>query len=145
MLFGSDVANAQPVVMKYLYLARREGTKVAVVNPYREPGLERYWVPSNAESALFGTKMADEFFQVRIGGDIAFIAGVLKALARGRRARPGFIADHTTGWDELSEALDVARAGTSSSGCPGRAAPTWSASRPCTRPPTRRSSSGRWG
>ena len=51
VLFGSDVANAQPVVMKYLYLARKEGTRVAVVNPFREPGLERYWVPSNADSA----------------------------------------------------------------------------------------------
>ena len=106
VLFGSDVANAQPVVMKYLYLARREGTKVAVVNPYREPGLERYWVPSNAESALFGTKMADAFFQVRIGGDIAFIAGTLKALGAAGGLDEGFIADHTTGWDELSEALE---------------------------------------
>ena len=67
VLFGSDVANAQPVVMKYLYLARREGTRVAVVNPYREPGLERYWVPSNAESAMFGTRMTDEFFSVNVG------------------------------------------------------------------------------
>ena len=87
VLFGSDVANAQPVVMKYLYLARREGTRVAVVNPYREPGLERYWVPSNAESAVFGTKMTDEFFSVNVGGDIAFIAGVLKVLAADRRPR----------------------------------------------------------
>ena len=39
MLFGSDVANAQPVVMKYLYLARKErDAQVAVVNPFREPG-----------------------------------------------------------------------------------------------------------
>ena len=106
VLFGSDVANAQPVVMKYLYLARRKGTKVAVVNPYREPGLEHYWVPSNAESALFGTKMADEFFQVRIGGDIAFIAGTLKALAATGGLDERFIAGHTTGCDELSEALD---------------------------------------
>jgi molybdopterin-dependent oxidoreductase alpha subunit len=107
VLFGSDVANAQPVVMKYLYLARREGTRVAVVNPYREPGLERYWVPSNAESALFGTKMADEFFQVSTGGDIAFIAGVLKTLAATGGLDEGFIATHTTGWDALEEALDA--------------------------------------
>ncbi len=33
-----------------------------MVNPLREPGLERYWVPSNVESAMFGTKMTDEFF-----------------------------------------------------------------------------------
>ncbi len=107
VLFGSDVANAQPVVMKYLYLARRAGTKVAVVNPYREPGLERYWVPSNAESAVFGTKMTDEFFPVSIGGDIAFIAGVLKVLEATGGLDAAFIAEHTTGWDELQGALDA--------------------------------------
>jgi molybdopterin-dependent oxidoreductase alpha subunit len=105
VLFGSDVANAQPVVMKYLYLARRTGTKVAVINPYREPGLERYWVPSNAESAVFGTKMTDEFFSVNIGGDIAFIAGVLKVLAENGGLDEAFIAEHTTGFPELSAAL----------------------------------------
>ncbi|MGH2726355.1 MAG: molybdopterin-dependent oxidoreductase, partial [Actinomycetota bacterium] len=45
---GSDVANNQPVTMKYLYYAKRAGTRVAVVNPFREPGMERYWVPSVA-------------------------------------------------------------------------------------------------
>ena len=30
------------------------GAKVVVVNPYLEPGLERYWVPSKPESFLFG-------------------------------------------------------------------------------------------
>lgn len=106
VLFGSDVANAQPVVMKYLYLARREGTRVAVVNPYREPGLERYWVPSNAESAMFGTRMTDEFFPVNIGGDIAFIAGVMKTLAATGGLDEGFIAEHTAGFPELSAILD---------------------------------------
>src|SRR5215470_10489211 len=60
VLFGSNTANNQPVTMKYLYEARRQGTRVAVVNPYFEPGLRRYWVPSVPESALFGTRFADE-------------------------------------------------------------------------------------
>ena len=33
------------------------GTRIVVVNPVREPGLERYWVPSIPMSALFGTKI----------------------------------------------------------------------------------------
>ena len=36
--------------MKYLDQAVKSGTKVVVVNPYLEPGLERYWVPSALES-----------------------------------------------------------------------------------------------
>src|SRR5215212_1708395 len=59
VLWGTNVANNQPVFTKYLYLARKRGAKVVVVNPYLEPGLERYWVPSNIESALFGTRISD--------------------------------------------------------------------------------------
>jgi molybdopterin-dependent oxidoreductase alpha subunit len=106
VLLGSDVANAQPVFMKYLYLARTKGTKVAVVNPLREPGLERYWVPSNPESALFGTKMTDEFFAVHTGGDTAFLAGVLKLLIADGGVDGQFVREHTTGWDDLASALE---------------------------------------
>ncbi|MBA2325167.1 MAG: molybdopterin-dependent oxidoreductase, partial [Actinobacteria bacterium] len=101
VLFGSNVANAQPVVMKYLYLARKRGARVAVVNPLREPGLERYWVPSNVESALFGTRMADEFFSVHTGGDIAFLNGVLKVLVADGGLDRDFVATHTAGFDDL--------------------------------------------
>ena len=45
VFFGSNTPNNQPVTTKYIYYAKQQGTRVAVVNPYREPGLERYWVP----------------------------------------------------------------------------------------------------
>ncbi len=106
VLFGSDVANAQPVFMKYLYLARKDGLRVAVVNPYREPGLERYWVPSNVESAIFGTKMTDEWFQIHTGGDVAFIDGVLKCLLEIGGVDETFVEAHTTGWPELRATLE---------------------------------------
>jgi molybdopterin-dependent oxidoreductase alpha subunit len=106
VLIGSNVANAQPVFMKYLYLARQRGAKVAVVNPLREPGLDRYWVPSNVESALFGTKMADEFFGVHVGGDVAFFNGVLKELLAQQAVDRDFVRAHTTGFDELVAELD---------------------------------------
>ena len=129
VLFGANVANAQPVFMKYLYLAKKRGAKVAVVNPLREPGLERYWVPRNVESAMFGTKMTDEFFGVHTGGDVAFLNGVLKVLLARRRHRPRVRhASTRTGFDEL---LDGARGRVvrpTSSARRARPAPTWSAS-----------------
>jgi molybdopterin-dependent oxidoreductase alpha subunit len=106
VLFGSDVANAQPVFMKYLYLARKRGTKVVVVNPFREPGLERYWVPSNVESAVFGTKIADEFFTVHTGGDVAFVNGVLKLLLANGAVDKQFVTEHTDGFDALLAELE---------------------------------------
>ena len=106
VLFGANVANAQPVFMKYLFMARKRGAKVAVVNPLKEPGLERYWVPSNAESALFGTKMADEFFAVDTGGDVAFINGVLKVLLAEGGFDRSFVRTRTAGFDELLDELE---------------------------------------
>ena len=105
VIWGSDLANNQPVSAKYMHYAKAAGTRIVVVNPFREPGLERYWVPSVARSAVFGTALMDEFFPVTIGGDRAFVNGVLKALlARGDVDRD-FIAAHTTGFAELEAAL----------------------------------------
>jgi molybdopterin-dependent oxidoreductase alpha subunit len=98
---GSNVANNQPVSMKYLYYAKQKGTKVFVVNPYREPGLERYWVPSVTKSALLGTRIADDFFAVLIGGDIPFFYGVLKHLIENDWVDRDFVDGRTTGWDLL--------------------------------------------
>jgi molybdopterin-dependent oxidoreductase alpha subunit len=106
LFIGSNVASNQPVSMKYLYHAKKEGTRVAVVNSFREPGMERYWVPSNVESALFGTKIADRFFLVNVGGDIAFLNGTLKHMVGNDWIDRGFVDGHTSGFAELAAALD---------------------------------------
>jgi len=105
VILGSHLANNQPVTMKYLCYAKRQGTRVLVVNPMREPGLERYWVPSDWRSALFGTRIMDDFFQVAVGGDIAFFHGVLKHLIERGGLDRDFIAGRTTGFAELESLL----------------------------------------
>jgi len=105
VLIGANVANNQPVATKYLHYAKQAGTRIAVVNTYREPGLERYWVPSVAESALFGTRLADRFFLVDTGGDAAFLAGALKALIAAGAVDRDFVAAQTTGFDEAAAAV----------------------------------------
>lgn len=106
-IFGSDLVNNQPVTAKYMHYAKKAGTRVVVVNPTREYGLERYRVPSVASSAIFGTKIMDDFFQVRVGGDIAFINGVLKFLIAADRADRAFIELRTGGFAEMKAALDI--------------------------------------
>lgn len=107
VFIGSNVANNQPVTVKYLHWAKKAGTKIVVINTYREPGMERYWVPSIVESALFGTKFAEDFFLVNMGGDMAFLNGTLKhAIANGWIDR-SFIDRYTTGFEELKASLDT--------------------------------------
>lgn len=103
VLFGSNVANNQPVSTKYLHYAKSNGARVVVVNPYREPGLKRYWVPSIAKSALGGTAIADDWYDVETGGDLAFLVGTLKALiALENGIDRQFVAARTTGFDAVA-------------------------------------------
>ena len=53
-------------------------------------------------SALFGTKLCDDFFGVRAGGDIAFIHGVLKELTRAADRTRRSSRDHTEGFETLA-------------------------------------------
>ncbi len=122
VFFGSNPANDQPVTTKYLLQAKRRGTKVVLVNPYFEPGMQRYWVPSDLKSALYGTVFADHWFPVAQGGDIAFLYGTLKALFATDLVNQVFIDTHTTGladlrqkagalsWAELETASGLSRA-----------------------------------
>lgn len=109
VLWGTNLANNQPVATKYLYLAKKAGTKVIVVNPYREPGLVRYWIPSVVGSALFGTPLTDDFYQVRIGGDIAFMYGILKIMDERNFFNLDFITHHTVGFESMLKAVRDAK------------------------------------
>ncbi|HEX9787289.1 MAG TPA: molybdopterin-dependent oxidoreductase [Candidatus Binatia bacterium] len=105
VLFGSDLANNQPVTTQYMHYAKKAGTRIVVVNPIREYDVERDGMASVVRRAVFGAKLIDDFFQVRVGGDVAFINGVLKfVIAAGRLDQP-FIDRHTAGFGELAAAL----------------------------------------
>jgi molybdopterin-dependent oxidoreductase alpha subunit len=110
VLWGTNPANNQPVFTKYLHLAKARGAKVVVVNPYLEPGLDRYWVPSTPESALFGTRICDLHVPVRVGGDIAFSLAALKLLDERGGFDEAFVAAHTEGAAELRDQLAAAGA-----------------------------------
>lgn len=99
VFFGANVANNQPVTTKYLAKAREHGAQIAVVNPYREPGLETYWIPSVASSAVFGTTLAQHWFEVHTGGDRAFLVGVLRALIESGGVDEAFVHERTDGFE----------------------------------------------
>jgi molybdopterin-dependent oxidoreductase alpha subunit len=105
VLWGANVANNQPVFTKYLYEAKKNGAKVVVINPYLEPGLENYWVPSKPESFLFGTKLCDLHIPVRPEGDVSLANALLKELIGRDAIDHDFVEQHTTGWTELTQHL----------------------------------------
>ncbi|MEH7386528.1 FdhF/YdeP family oxidoreductase [Bacillus sp. JJ1521] len=107
LFWGSVASNSSPVSTKYMLEAKKRGTKIIVINPHREPAMDKYWIPSNMESALFGTKVADDFYQVSIGGDIAFMFGIMKhwfdmeEKQHGSAINHEYVKEHVNGYEEL--------------------------------------------
>jgi molybdopterin-dependent oxidoreductase alpha subunit len=106
VFLGSNPANDQPVAMKYLAEARARGARVLMVNAYREPGMQRYWVPSTPSSSLFGTRISDRDYLVRVGGDLAFLNAAAKLLLARGAQDADFIGAHTRGFEAYASALE---------------------------------------
>jgi molybdopterin-dependent oxidoreductase alpha subunit len=105
VFIGANPANNQPVTTKYMHHALAEGTTMVSVNTMVEPAMERYWIPSIPESALFGTRLVDETYLVQTGGDAAFLNGVLKHVIERDLVDQTWIEAHTTGFAELTDHL----------------------------------------
>lgn len=107
LFFGSNPANDQPLSTKYLHEAKELGTKVVLINPYLEPGMKQYWVPSTPQSALFGTTIADYWFPVTQGGDIALIYGVIKILLENEWYDQKFALERVNDFELLKRATEA--------------------------------------
>ncbi len=117
-IFGANPASNHPRFVKALIQCRREGAKVIVVNPAREPGLVRFASPSDWRSMLKGgAVIASTYLQPHLGGDIAMLQGMAKWLVENNQCDVNFIAAHTEGFDVFAagvEALSWAEIETSS-------------------------------
>ena len=105
-VIGANPASNHPRLMRTILMMKRRGGSVIVVNPLRELGLVKFKVPSDPRSLLFGTKIADDYIQPHIGGDIAFFAGVAKAVHEQDATEAAFLENHTDGWPEFRTFLE---------------------------------------
>lgn len=94
-LIGGNPASNHPRLMRSLMRVRRRGGNVIVVNPIRETGLVNFAVPSDLRSLFFGSPIASIYVQPHIGGDIAFLAGVAKAVEELGAVDEAFVAGCT--------------------------------------------------
>lgn len=106
MIIGANPASNHPRLMTTLMRFKRRGGKVVVINPLKELGLVKFRVPSDVRSLLFGSKIADEYVQPHIGGDIAFLSGVAKAVVASGAIDESFVNNHTDGWDDCRSHLE---------------------------------------
>lgn len=100
-LIGANPASNHPRLMTTIDGMKRRGAKVVVVNPLRETGLVRFKVPSKPTSLLYRNRIADEYLQPHIGGDIALLTGIAKRVIEIGATDRDFVTDHADGWEEF--------------------------------------------
>ncbi len=123
-IFGQNPGTNHPRMLGELRAAHKRGARIVSFNPLRERGLERFQDPqSKLEMATLGaTPISTHYFQVRPGGDLAAVKGMMKHVLEQEEALDGtplggildhaFIAEHTSGFAALAadlraEAWDV--------------------------------------
>ncbi len=116
-VIGQNPGTNSPRMMTELRNASRRGVPIVVLNPLRERALERFAAPQDpVEMTTFGsTRIASEYCQVRVGGDVAALKGVMKLMldANDQALRDGrkpvldieFIDQHTQGFEALAADL----------------------------------------
>lgn len=105
-LIGGNPASNHPRLMRSLMDVRRRGGIVVVINPLRELGLVRFKVPSDVRSLFFGTEIANEYIQPHIGGDIALLTGIAKAVLEQHAIDDQFVSEFAEGWDAVRTRLE---------------------------------------
>ena len=111
-IFGQNPGTNSPRMMTNLRDASRRGAAIISFNPFRERALERFQHPQSPleMATLTSTPISSKLYQVRVGGDVAVIKGIMKVLAEAEAARASgqpeildwdFILGHTLGIEAL--------------------------------------------
>ncbi|GAA2070118.1 FdhF/YdeP family oxidoreductase [Microbacterium hatanonis] len=111
---GQNPGTNHPRMLSALEKAKQNGATIIAVNPLPEAGLMRFENPQTPRGVLLGgTKLADEFVQIRLGGDQALFQAIAKHLFEVEGERGGvldrsFIERHTSGFDDFERAMNDA-------------------------------------
>jgi molybdopterin-dependent oxidoreductase alpha subunit len=110
VVVGQNPGTNHPRMLTALEEAKEAGARIVAVNPLPEAGLMRFKNPQRVSGVVGkGTPLADQFCQVRLGGDMALFQAVGHLLLAKEKAAPGtvvdqdFIAEHTHGFDAYAE------------------------------------------
>jgi molybdopterin-dependent oxidoreductase alpha subunit len=113
-ILGQNPGTNSPRMMTELHKASRRGAPIIVFNPLKERALERFAAPQDPiEMATFGsTRIASEYCQVKVGGDVAALKGIVKLVLEADDAArlagqpsvldTAFIAEHTDGFEAFA-------------------------------------------
>jgi molybdopterin-dependent oxidoreductase alpha subunit len=107
VIAGQNPGTNHPRMLSVLEKAKTNGARIIAVNPLPEAGLIRFKDPQRVHGVIgHGIPIADEFVQIRLGGDMALFAGLGRLLLEADDRAPGtvvdrdFIAEHCANFEE---------------------------------------------
>ncbi|SEH30031.1 FdhF/YdeP family oxidoreductase [Rhizobium sp. NFR12] len=118
-VIGQNPGTNHPRMLGDLRRAAVRGAQIVVFNPVKERGLERFSDPQDKLQMLRGgaTDIASDYLQPQLGGDMAAVRGMSKAVLAAEAAavaagRPSvldhaFIAEHCEGFDAYLAAVEA--------------------------------------
>lgn len=112
MIFGQNPGTNHPRMLGELREAAKRGCKIISFNPLRERGLEKFLDPQDkvAMATGRGTPISSGYYQLKPGGDLSVVKGIMKYLIECEDAGEAvldhaFINEHTLGIEALIEDL----------------------------------------
>ncbi|NUH65084.1 FdhF/YdeP family oxidoreductase [Sulfitobacter sp. S0837] len=111
--FGQNTGSNSPRFLHVLKAAVERGCRIVTFNPLRERGLIEFVNPQSISEMTVGkaTKISEKYYQVRPGGDVAALAGLIKCVLEAEEANPGMVVDknfiqsETLGYQEMLATL----------------------------------------
>ncbi|MFF7178706.1 molybdopterin-dependent oxidoreductase [Streptomyces sp. NPDC008121] len=85
LVIGSNMADCHPILFLRMRERVKAGARMIVVDPRRTATADK----------------ADLFLRIKPGTDLALLNGLLHLLYENGHTDPGFIADHTEGWEAM--------------------------------------------
>ncbi|WP_436846801.1 FdhF/YdeP family oxidoreductase [Streptomyces litmocidini] len=113
-IMGVNAASNAPRMLTALTEAHARGAQIVHVNPLVEAAARRAIIPHDFKdmATFHATKTSTLNLQVRIGGDMALVRGMAKAILEQSATDPKaldqeFVARHTTGFEEYKAVCEA--------------------------------------
>ena len=95
IVMGQNPGTNHPRMLTALEEAKEAGADIVAVNPLLEAGLIRYKNPQKVKGIIgHGTGLADQYLQIRAGGDGWLMKAISKRVFEAEAAHPGKVLDH---------------------------------------------------
>ncbi len=106
VIVGQNPGTNHPRMLTALEKAKRAGATIVAVNPLPEAGLMHFRNPQTVRGLVGrGTALADQYLQIRVGGDMALFQAIGSLLVEWGAVDQGFVDTHTEGYAEYAEGV----------------------------------------